>query len=144
MLPDNFDDDVEEGMIPLLLMTNEPTEQKLKTLELLYQSLSFGQLAYLDGKDPDTGEIVPLLVGLQPEENGKVSIYPIAKLFTKEDNLVNYQIPDGSGNYTSVDAGEPIDLGIDYSAVIASDGDGSDSGEASSGKTEGHGKETLH
>jgi hypothetical protein len=119
MLPDNDQKDVlSEDTIPLMLITNEPTELKLRTLELLYQSMSFGQLAYLDGKDPETGEIVSLLVGIQPENDSKASIYPIAKFLDKDDNT-KYLIPDGNGNYSSIDVGEPIDLGLDFERPFA-------------------------
>ena len=144
MQHDNSDDTTEvTDEIPLLLMTNEPTELKLKTLELLYQSLAYGQLAYMDGKDPETGAIIPLLVGLQPEENNKVSIYPLAKLITKEDKT-NYLIPDGKGNYTSVNVGESIDLGIEYSDDPTASATGNtSSGKAASWPPEGISK-TIH
>lgn len=141
MLPDDDNDVMSGDVVPLLLMTNEPTELKLKTLELLYQSLSFGQLAYMDGKNPETGEIVPLLVGLQPEANNKVSIYPVAKLISKDDN-VNYLVPDGQGNYSPLNVGESIDLGIDFS-TLAGESEPESSGEEISGKAEGNNK-TIH
>lgn len=86
--------------IPLMVMTNKPTSFKGNMLLMLYKAVGMGQLAYMDGLDPDTQEIVPLLVGLEPTENGQFAVYPLAKIFTKGDELVKtYHVPDGKGGY---------------------------------------------
>jgi len=146
MLPDNDNEDLlEEGVIPLMLMTNEPNEDKLRFMELLYQAMSVGQVAYMDGKDPDTGEVVPLIVGIQPEANNLVSIYPLAKIIKPEDESVNYHVPDGAGAYSPLNVGEPIDLGLSLTAE-PDGGTSASSGEEEAGQAEGNNKEgrTLH
>jgi hypothetical protein len=100
---------MQDDEVPIMVLTNEPTELKVRTLELIYQSLSYGQIAYMDGKDPDTGEVVPMLVALEPAGDNKVTIYPIARLFDKNDKLTEYLVPDGLGNYRNVGA-EPVDI----------------------------------
>lgn len=95
------DNDEDTQFIPIL--SNEPNELKLHTLELLYNSVAYGQLGYMDGKDPNTGEIIPLLVGLDPLPDGSgFAIYPVARILGKNDPL-NYLVPDGIGNYQSAD-----------------------------------------
>jgi hypothetical protein len=93
-----------------MVLSNDPTEQKLQTMELLYASLAFGQLGYMDGQIEETGEIVPLLIGLQPTEDGNFRIYPIAQLFSKQDKLVDYLVPDGTGSYRKIPTGTPVNL----------------------------------
>lgn len=90
-------DDLEEIFIQIL--SNEPNELKLHTMEIIYNSVSYGQLGYMDGKDPETGEIVPLLVGLDPTSDGRFKIYPVARLLMGVPELPKYLVPDGTGKY---------------------------------------------
>lgn len=120
-------DDEDTQFIPIL--SNEPNELKLHTLELIYNSVAYGQLGYCDGKDPVTGEIVPLLVGLDPLPDGSgFAIYPVARILGKNDPL-NYLVPDGIGNYQSADGDGAI-------VRLA--------GEAESGPPEGFDKTKLN
>lgn len=91
---------------PFLCITNEPSESKVNILQIIYQAVHNGQLAYMDGMDPDTGEIVPLLVGLAPDSSGtKVSVYPLADIrMLTTKNITQYLVPDGRGNYQSSQA----------------------------------------
>ena len=68
-------------------------------LLMLYKAVSMAQLAYMDGMDPETGEIHPLLVGLEGTQDGKFNVYPLARLFNKLDAIPAYLTPDGEGNY---------------------------------------------
>lgn len=96
------DDDLEgQTLIPVL--TNEVTQFKLDILKAIYNSVVSGQLGYLDAKDPETGEIVPLLVGIEYSDKGTFKPYPIAKFITGKDVFKNYLVPDGRGNYCSGD-----------------------------------------
>ena len=89
-----------EEKVPLMILTNERTQFKANILMMMYQAASYGQLAYMDGMDPDTGEIVPLLVGLEPAGDGdKMNVHPLAKLLHKNIDDMHYLIPDGQGNY---------------------------------------------
>lgn len=86
--------------IPLFVLTNERTQFKANQIMMFYKASSLGQLAYMDGMDPETGEIVPLLVGLEPTENDtQFKVYPLAKLISNLQEIKNYLVPDGSGNY---------------------------------------------
>lgn len=86
--------------VPLMVLTNERTPMKGNMLMMLYKAASVGQLAYMDGMDPDTGDIVPLIVGLEPSEDGtKSNIWPLAKIIGKSAEIKNYLIPDGVGGY---------------------------------------------
>jgi len=85
--------------IPLFVLTNEITEFKGNVLRLFYQAAEMRQLAYMDGMDPDTGEIVPLLVGLEPTADGQFNVAPLAKLISKSQEIIHYLVPDGNGSY---------------------------------------------
>lgn len=86
--------------IPLMILTNERTTFKGNMLTMIYKAASYGQLAYMDGMDPDSGEIVPLLVGLEPNEDStQMQIHPLAKIIGKNVDTIHYLIPDGKGNY---------------------------------------------
>lgn len=82
-------------------------------MQAIYQSVGTNQLGYMDGLDPDTKEIVPLLVGIDREEDGKMNLYPIAKLFLTPEELKTYLTPseytlptDANGEPISADIGE--------------------------------------
>lgn len=106
---DEFEEEEVELEQPIKLLTNEPSELKFVTLELIYDSIETRQLGYMDGKDAVTGEIVPLLVGFDPAHDGGYRIFPIAKLLMKE-KIPNYLVPDGSGNYHDISDGRPVDI----------------------------------
>jgi hypothetical protein len=82
----------------LKLLTNELTDLKKSTLRVILQGCEYDEIGYMDGRDSATGEIVPLLVGLQPDGNGSFTIYPIARLYLKQD-IPEFEPPDGRGNY---------------------------------------------
>lgn len=91
------------------VLSNNPTELKIKTLEMLYDSIGYGQLAYMDAKDAETGEIIPLLIGLDPTDDGKFKLFPLAELVMGNALQRKYLVPDGRGNYHDV-VGESVDL----------------------------------
>lgn len=99
-----------KDQVQLLVISNEPTEMKLSTLEMIYRSIDTGQLAYMDAKNKETGEVAPLLVGLEFTSDGKVKPYPLAKLLTGLDAQDEYLVPNGQGGYISLD--EPVELGV--------------------------------
>jgi hypothetical protein len=86
--------------IPLMILTNERTPFKGNMMKMIYQACSVGQLGYMDGKNAETGEIVPMLVGLEPTGDlHKFAVYPLAKIFVKGEDVVTYLVPDGVGGY---------------------------------------------
>jgi hypothetical protein len=104
MSDDTYSDEMQDVYVQIL--SNEPNELKLHTMEIIYNSINNGQLAYMDAKDPETGEIIPLLVGLDPTSNGKFKIYPVAQLLIGASNLPKYLVPDGTGSYYDADSEE--------------------------------------
>lgn len=98
--------------VPVIVLTNDRTKLKADTILMFYKAATLGQLGYMDGKDPDTGEIVPLLVGLEPTENDtQFKVYPLARLINKSTEIIPYLVPDGVGGYfttnpTIEDSGE--------------------------------------
>lgn len=133
--------DKEVELIPIMVLSNDPTEFKIRTIELLYQSISMGQLAYMDGKDAETGEIVPLLVGLNPVTDERVEIYPIAKLLINNaDTATKYLVPNGTGEYTEPDSDNAVDFAC--AELVPAD-----AGEEEAGQAQGLDKKatgTLH
>lgn len=85
----------------LKLVTNEPTQFKKEYLRVIIQGMEFDEIGYMDGRDPNTGEIVPLLVAFEPSEaEGQFNIYPLARLYMGAD-MTAFEVPDGRGNYIS-------------------------------------------
>lgn len=82
-----------------MLLTNELTDLKKFMIKSIVQAADYDELAYMDGRDPDTGEIVPLLVALENNGNNNVSVYPIARFYVGRD-IPQFELPDGRGNYT--------------------------------------------
>lgn len=85
--------------IPLIVLSNEPSPMKVNVLQVFYQAAEVAQLAYADGKDPETGEIVPLIVGLEPTTAGKFKVWPLARVISKGSEIKQYLMPDGKGGY---------------------------------------------
>ncbi len=90
---------IKPDQVPLIMMTNERTPQKAQMMFMLYQAAETAQLAYMDGMDPESGEIHPLLVGLEPTPGGEFRVWPLARLINKVDSIPKYMVPDGEGNY---------------------------------------------
>lgn len=95
--------------VPLMILTNERTQQKAQMILMLYKAASLAQLAFMDGMDPETGNIDQLLVGLEPTENGQFKVFPLAKLFSKLDEIPQYLVPDGNGNYIDYSINESLE-----------------------------------
>jgi hypothetical protein len=87
------------GKIPLMFITNDRTPFKANMLMMIYKAVGMGQVGYMDGLHPETGEIHPLLVGIEPTEDGQFRVHALAKIFNKLDEIPQYLMPDGNGNY---------------------------------------------
>lgn len=100
----------QEDAVPVVILTNERTPFKAQQILMLYKSVGMAQLAYMDGLNPDTGETDALLVGLEPTEEGQFRVFPLAKLFSKLDEIPAYLVPDGQGGYfsTADDSGDEL------------------------------------
>lgn len=84
----------------LLVLSNDNNPIKRNLLEAIVESISTNQLGYVDGMDPETGAIVPLLVGIDRNEDG-MRLYPIAQVFLDPTTLKRYLTPDEHGNFTN-------------------------------------------
>lgn len=118
---EDFDFDSSQG-IPIPVLTNELTQFKIDTIRIIYSAIAKGELGYMDAKDPETGEIVPLLVGIEYTEGGNFIPYPIARFINGKDVFKDYLVPNGSGEYYAAD----------------------DAGDGSSSEAEGGETERLH
>jgi len=91
---------VKADEIPVVILTNERTPFKAQQILMMYKAAGLAQLAYMDGLNPDTGEIDALLVGLEPvEKEVQFKVFPLAKLFNKLNEIPAYLVPDGNGSY---------------------------------------------
>jgi hypothetical protein len=93
---------VEQGQEALLLVfSNDKTEEHLNVLrgllKMVYHTVLTNKLAIMEAKDETTGEVVPVLVGVEQNEEG-ISCYPLFRPITDTD-AGKYSAPDGSGNY---------------------------------------------
>lgn len=100
----------------LVIASNDRNPIKAQFIATLHQAALHNQLGYMDGMDPDTGQVVPLLCGVEYGEDGKPKqLWPLGIVFLQGEAIKNYLAPDGNGNYYSqqlaTDAnGEPIEL----------------------------------
>lgn len=91
----------------LVIASNDRNPMKEQFIQALHQAALHCQLGYMDGMDPDTGEITPLLVGVEYNEAGQpCKLWPLGTVFLTADNLKNYLVPDGNGQYFNQNADE--------------------------------------
>ena len=91
-----------EGQEALLLVfSNDKTpdnmQMKQGLLKMVYHTVLTNKLAIMDAKDETTGEVVPVLVGVEQNESG-ISCYPLFVPIT-DTEAAKYAAPDGKGNY---------------------------------------------
>lgn len=82
----------------IVVLTNDFTPQKIALMEMFYRGAYANTLGYMDAKNNETGEIEPILVGMETTPDGKVNTYPLAKLLAPED-VAKYSAPDGKGGF---------------------------------------------
>lgn len=88
----------------MFLLTNDLNPEKENLLRMFYRGVASGQIAYADLKNVRTEEVIPMLVGLELDKNGKViGAMPIARLSSGEEMDDDYLFPDGQGGYSKVD-----------------------------------------
>lgn len=90
---------VETVTVPLLVQTNLPNPHKDALLKFVYHAAQKFQIGYMDGMDPDTGDIVPLLVLIEATDDKRFDVRPIARLLSRDEDAKEYLVPDGQGNY---------------------------------------------
>lgn len=89
---------------PLVILTNERSPAKADLLTMLYSAFSKGQVGLVDGMDPDTGEVTPMLAGIEMTDGELTGVYPLASIFQSLEEVARILIPDGQGNYVSTNA----------------------------------------
>lgn len=90
---------------PMVILTNDRTPGKAEMLQMIYRAFSLGQVGLVDGMDPDTGEITPMLAGIEMnEQNELVGVYPLATILQSLEEIARILIPDGQGNYVSANS----------------------------------------
>lgn len=86
-------------MKDLVVITDDNNPIKRSLMENIVLSINTNQLGYVDGKDPETGEVVPLLVGIDRSEEG-MQLFPIARVFLDPNEMKRFLVPDENGNFT--------------------------------------------
>jgi hypothetical protein len=86
----------------LHVLSNDPQTWKYDLLEMLLQGVLANQIGYMDALNRETGVTERLLVGLEPNAQGLLSAYPLARMLDPEEaNL--YIAPDGKGGWDGLD-----------------------------------------
>lgn len=91
----------------LNVMANDPTEAMFGKLRMFYQGCFENSVAYMEGMDSVTGELVEVLVGYEtiPGSDGLVDVYPLARLLTMEEGN-KIILPTGDGGYQNAQPGQ--------------------------------------
>lgn len=97
--------------IPLIIMSNERSADLVQILQTFYQAVALGQIGLVMGMDPETGEVSPMLAGIDRDGEVIVGVFPLAKIMQDVQEIESILIPDGKGNYVSNTEGftEPDD-----------------------------------
>lgn len=96
------DEQVQDGdKIALLTFTNDKSPENLGILQgllkMVIHSVFTGNLAIMQAKNSETGNVEIILVGVDKSENG-VNCYPLFLPLRAED-VAKYIAPDGSGGW---------------------------------------------
>jgi len=91
--------------VPLLILSNEKDENLAQVLQTFYRAVQVGQIGLVMGMHPDTGEISPMLAGVDMVDGDIVGVYPLARLLQRVEEIESILIADGQGNYVSNTAG---------------------------------------
>ncbi len=88
------------------LASNHPNPHKESLLQMFYMGVYENDICYLDAKNKETGEIVPMLAAVNKRKDGTFDGYlPLAILIGHEE-AVKYQAPDGKGGWSGEEANE--------------------------------------
>jgi len=85
--------------------TNKQDSPYLDTmLSMFYHAAMNARIGIMEAKEKDTDREVLLLVGIDKDENGEITAYPLARCLPAEE-VRDYLQPDGEGGYIQ----EPVD-----------------------------------
>ena len=90
---------------PLIILSDDRNPAEADMLAMLYRAFQIGQIGLVDGMDPDTGVVSPMLAGIEMVDGEIRGIYPLAKIFESEVDISRILIPGGQGSYVSNSAG---------------------------------------
>ena len=88
-------------MAPLIILSNDRNPEKVHLLKTLYQAFQLGKIGLVDGMDPETGTVAPMLAGIEMEDGDITGVYPLAAILQDMKTISSILIPDGNGNYVS-------------------------------------------
>ena len=110
--------------VPLIILSNDRNPEKVQMIQMLYSAFQQGKIGLVDGMDPDTGAVTPMLAGIEMEGGDITGVYPLATLLQDMNTIASILIPDGNGNYVS-NAAEFPELDDGTASVEASPEGGS-------------------
>lgn len=85
--------------LKLYKFTNKPDSPYLDTLlQMFYSASAQNKIGIMEGYDTETEKEVLLLVGVDIDEEGKTTCYPLARCLPAEE-IRKYQAPDGEGGF---------------------------------------------
>lgn len=96
---------VKESKVPLIILSNDRNPAKADMLAMLYRAFHLGQVGLIDGMDPDTGKVTPMLAGIELVDGEIRGVYPLAAVLESTEEISRILIPDGQGSYVSNSAG---------------------------------------
>ena len=96
---------VKENKVPLIILSNDKNPAKADMLAMLYRAFHIGQIGLIDGMDPDTGAVSPMIAGIELVDGEIRGVFPLAKILESADEISRILIPDGQGSYVSNSAG---------------------------------------
>lgn len=88
----------EPELVEWVFSSNTKNPFPSQILHMFYDSVRKNRIGIMEAKDKGTGEIAALLVGIEVHENGGVSTYPLARIFTPDDVNV-WLAPRGDGTF---------------------------------------------
>lgn len=119
--------------VPLIILSNDRNDGQAQLLQMFYRATQLGQIGLITGMDPETGEVHPMLAGIEYVDGNIQGVYPLARILESTEEIERILIPDGKGNYVSNNSG--------FSELDDSSPDGE--AEAESGQTVEQGEATT-
>lgn len=91
--------------VPIVILSNTQDPTLPLLIQTLYQAFRLGQLGLITAMDPDTGNVSPMLAGIELVGDEIKGVYPLARLLSDPKEIERILIPDGEGNYVSNTSG---------------------------------------
>lgn len=91
--------------VPLIILSNDRNEGQSRLLQMFYNATQLGQIGLISGMDPETGNVSPMLAGIEYVDGEIKGVYPLARILESTEEIERILIPDGKGNYVSNNSG---------------------------------------